>query len=934
MGGEALTDPHIARFTNRSNMGSVRRTDDALFAAIVGRDNELTRLFMLLDALPGEGAALLLRGGPGVGKTTLLDAVETRALRDDLPVARVRAVPTEQQLPLAGLHTLLRPALTRLHRLAEGHRRSIELAFALRADGDAPPPFVLALAVLELITEVAADNCLVLIVDDAHWLDDASAEILAFVGRRLGPEPVNLFVATRDPGNAEGSGAAAELDLAPLSPFDARVLLARAAPGLDPESAALVLSQADGNPLALLELPSVVRSGGGDRPKLALTRRLEEGFASAYRALPEPTQAVLLAMALQARGRPDDADVVAGRVLDARVEAADRAPGVRAGLLQRGRSSSSATRWCGRRSRDRRIQGRCARSTPAWAEVLDDEPALRAWHRALASTGPDEQTARELDAVAAEARRRGAYATAMRYAEQAGALSIDARHRRDRLIRAGYDAYELGRADDVRRLIAASRESRLDPDQADRIALLEGLFDDGVPRDLDGVRSLVRAADAARLDSNIDLAVLLLMGAARRCWWADLGTVGDEVVAILDQLDLDRDDPRLLNVLAHAAPLGRGRDVLAGLDRWATRPPTDATAAAWLASAAFNLADFERALLFGNRAVDTVRAQGRLSMLAQLQVTRCWAALFVGQWGAAYTAGDEAHRLALETHQPVWAAHARLGQADLAGRRGDSSTALELLADAERLAVVADRASVLGGVEFTRGIIELGRGRPEMAIEHLGHITDPGDRAYHSVERLWLLDYLAEAAAYAGQAAEYRPIISAAARTFAGVLSPGYAQAALLAQLLLAEPDEFDDRLAAADSPPGRTSIWYRARVDLARGMSLRRRRQVAASRRPLSSALATFETIGAQAWAQRAQTELAAAGAGPPSAGRPPWAQLSAQELQIAQLAALGLTNREIGARLYLSHRTVGSHLYRLFPKLGVTTRSQLHRALPDSFG
>ena len=828
---------------------------------IIGREDELNQLFALVDALPAQGGPWLLRGGPGMGKTTLLDAVASRCAHDGVPVVSVRAVPTEQHLPLVALYTLLRPVLAHRHQLTEGHRDAIEVAFGLRPGGGPPAPFLLALAVLELVIEAAIGQSLVLIVDDAHWLDDVSAEVLAFLGRRLGGEPVVLLIATRDaapPGALAGIPA---LDVAPLRPFDAHALLTLVAPQLDAQTAALVLSQAAGNPLALLELPAAAHldgagSGGRADGAISMTGRLESVFASAFRVLPEATRAVLLAMAVQDRGRSVDAEVVAGHFLAARVHADDRTPAVRAGLLHADGTQfrhplvRSAILSLADPESVRRVHR-------AWADVLAHEPELRTWHRALGSSGPDESTARELDTVAGAARRRGAFASALRCAELASHLSVESRGKRDRLIQAGYDAYELGRPREVKRLIEATRESHPDPDQVDRIGLLEGLFDDGVPGDLDGVRSMIGAASAAQQAGNVELAVLLLMGAGRRCWWADLATVGDDVVAVLDRLQLDPVDPRRLHILAHAAPLTRGRDVLDGVAYWSTRSPTDATAAAELASAAFNLADFDRALLFANQALDSVPgARSVVDAGSTPGHPRCWAALFVGQWDVAFTAGDEAHRLALETGQPVWAAHARLGQADLAGRRGDSDTALALLADAERLAVQADRASVLGGVEFTRGIIELGRGRPEVALDHLRHLSEPADRAYHSVERLWLLDYLAEAAAYAGQSPQYRPVISAARATFANVASPGYTQAGLLAGLLLGGADEFDRLIAAADQPPGRSSIWYRARVDLARGMALRRGRQVAASRRPLLSALATFEAIGARAWALRAQTE------------------------------------------------------------------------------
>jgi DNA-binding CsgD family transcriptional regulator len=255
---------------------------------------------------------------------------------------------------------------------------------------------------------------------------------------------------------------------------------------------------------------------------------------------------------------------------------------------------------------------------------------------------------------------------------------------------------------------------------------------------------------------------------------------------------------------------------------------------------------------------------------------------------------------------------------------------LELILDAERLAVLTGRPTALGGVEYVRGIIELGRQRAPAAYEHLRRTMDPADRAFHSVERLWLVDSFAEAAARSGHTEHARAVVAELEPLITEVPSPGYHQAVGLARVLLADDLSVDAEIIRARQAPGRASSWFEARIDLAHGMSLRRRRRGVESRRPLSSALIVFTELGAAAWAQRAAAELAATGAAAAHRDLAPWSVLSPQELQIAQLAALGLTNREIADRLFLSHRTIGSHLYRTFPKLNITSRNQLHLVLP----
>ena len=566
-----------------------------------------------------------------------------------------------------------------------------------------------------------------------------------------------------------------------------------------------------------------------------------------------------------------------------------------------------------------------------WARRLaDDDPHRAAWHRSEAAEGPDPALAAALEAAADHAQQRGAVDTATRWLQRAAALSEGA-PRSARLLRLGELAYRAGRYEEAQATVARLRAAELDAGQHDRLVWLEGAFDDDASAPVDRVPQLLAGARRAGQRQDPDLALQLLDAAARRCWWS-----GRAAPAIADAADgvVAPDDPRLLVVHAHAATLDRGRAVLEALGRWAAGPGPDAEQAALLASAAFNLADFGHALHFAWTAVDGLRERGEVSGLAQLQVHIAWAALFQGRWGLAYTAADEAYRLSAETRQPVWAAHARLAQADHAGRLGRTRHALDLLADAERLALTTGRATTLSGVEFVRAMVELGRGRPAEAYEHLRHSFDPGDRAYHPVERLWLLDHLAEAAARTSAAPAVRAVVEEVGATIRDVPSPGYHQAHRLARVHLADDDEVDRLVDEAYDGPGTTTPWFSARVDLAHGMSLRRRRRIGDARHALRRAQVVFDDLGAAGWADRTRAELAATGAPVTTADEPAWRVLSPQELQIARLAADGLSNREIGSRLYLSHRTVGSHLYRIFPKLGVTSRGQLHQVLGRGSG
>jgi DNA-binding CsgD family transcriptional regulator len=900
---------------------------------LIGRSAEVAQVLALIDDAETAGGVLVVRGDAGIGKSTLLRAATDHARERGHLLLGTSGTPAEQHLPFAALHHLLGPALSATTLLSVPHRAALNHVFGYASAGSPSPPFVIALAALELLAEHASDRPLLVAVDDAQWLDEASLDVLLFVARRLRTERIVLLLATRESETADGADPIVhDLVLKPLDDNAARLLLTVAHPTLSSGDIGRTLRMAAGNPLALLELPRVGESSTHD-DAAPLPVALEHAFAGQLDHLTPPARAVLLAVAIQDGGTAADVWPVAETLTGTAVSADLLDGAATAGLITvRGDTVTfrhPLVRSAVRQAADPDLLRAAHR---AWAQALISvDPDRYAWHRSWAVRGPDKQVADELEAAARRSRRRGAVAAAQRWLERAAALSIDRRGRQERLLAAADAAYELGRYPDVQRLLADVRREVLDRPTADRLAYMEGVFDDGAPGDRDGVRALVAGAVKARDTGDEDHALLLLSGAGRRCWWGDLGDVGQIVVDTAHSLSVPASDPRRLVIDAMAGTLAQGADVLARLPEWVVDPPADPVSAALLATAAFNLADFDRALVFADRAVDVLRAQGRLSTVAQVQVTRAWAALYVGRWNDAYVAADEAYRLAVETRQPVWAAHARLGQADLEGRRGRPERALELIVDAERLAVLTGRPTALGGVEYVRGIIELGRQRPHAAYEHLRRTMDPADRAFHSVERLWLADSFAEAAARSGHIDDAREVVAALGALISVVPSPGYHRAVGLARVLLADDPDLDEEIARARKAPGRTSSWFEARVDLAHGMSLRRRRRGVESRRPLSSALTIFKELGAAAWAQRAAAELAATGAIATPPERTLWSVLSPQELQIAQLAAQGLTNREIGERLFLSHRTVGSHLYRIFPKLDITSRNQLHLVLPE---
>jgi DNA-binding CsgD family transcriptional regulator len=565
----------------------------------------------------------------------------------------------------------------------------------------------------------------------------------------------------------------------------------------------------------------------------------------------------------------------------------------------------------------------------ALAEVLADVPDRRVWHRAAASVGPDEEVAAGLEAAADRAFRRGAIA------EQAAALAAAARltpgpaRRGQRLIRAAWAFYELGRPQAVLRLLDEAEPLDLAPGDRLRLSWAREVTGAATRSGARPLAALAEVADQMRLDGDIDQALLILENVALRCYWSN----PDErtrlrMTAAAEAMPVTRDDPRLLYVLALCDPAAHGAAVLA---RLAPHQPGSGTAHQdyLLGYAAAAVGACEQAVGFLTAAAAGLRARTGLGLLGDVLLNQGCQALLLGQAALAGPAADEAGRLLAEGGRPLWAACAQLVRAVLAGRRGDPAAA-ELAGEAERVLLAGGLPPLLALVQFARGTAALGAGRYDEAYEQLARIFDPQDAAYHPHLRAWALADLAEAAAggrYQDPARrQHAALIPEAAATGSPLLRASLAVAAPM--LAAGDARAQDDAQALFDAAFDADLLaWplHRARLQLAHGMWLRRRQQAGQARAPLRAARDTFDALGADAWAERARQELRAAGERSGQPAPRTLDLLAPQELQIARLAAEGLSNREIGQQLYLSHRTVRNHLYRIFPKLGITSRAEL---------
>jgi len=566
----------------------------------------------------------------------------------------------------------------------------------------------------------------------------------------------------------------------------------------------------------------------------------------------------------------------------------------------------------------------------ALAEVLSGQPDRRAWHAAAATLGPAEEVASELEQLASRAERRGATVVAVAALERAASLSQDAARRCERLLRAAELAFELGQHDLVEGLAKEAVQLAPGLHQRARLAWIRESFTDGVPGDPARVRSLLEAAERVSLAGDTELALKLLNGAALRCWWADPGEQAREsIVRAAEELGVDESDPRLIAILAVAGPIQRGAVVIERLSHALQSVLVDPYAAYLGGTAAYAVGDYELALRLFHDATAQLRSQGRLALLAQLLTLRTWSAIQLGSWNAARSVAEEARRLANETQQPIWTAGAQIAGALLAGVRGEEDLAERLIIEAERFTVPNRLSSSLAVGALARGVTALSGGRYADAFEHLRRMFDPVDPAYHHMDRLGGVGYLADAAVHSDNRDAALAIVGELEQLTAWTPSPALRLGILYARPVLADDDNaealFEDALGSelANLP------FFRARLQLAYGAWLRRQQRIAESRAPLRAPREVFDALEAIPWGERAQRELRAAGE---TGRRTPETRdelLTPQELQIARMAASGFSNREIGQQLYLSHRTVGAHLYRAFPKLGIATRGQLRDAL-----
>jgi DNA-binding CsgD family transcriptional regulator len=905
-----------------------------------GRRRECELLDRLIKAArAGESRALVVRGEPGMGKTALLDYLAEHA--SGCRVARAAGVESEMELAYAGLHQLCAPMLDRLERLPAPQRAALRTAFGL-GSGSAPDRFLVGLATLSLLAGVAEEQPVLCLVDDQQWLDHASAQVLGFVARRLAAESIGLVFAARVPG--EELTGLPELSVEGLGEADARALLDAVVTGpLDAPVRDRIVAEAGGNPLALLELPRGVGpaelAGGFALPDaMPLSGRIEESFRRRLDALPVDTRELLLVAAAEPVGDPVLVWRAAGR-LGIRAQAAT--PGAEAGLLEVG------TRV---RFRHPLVRSAAYRSASlqerqdihhALAQVTDPkiDPDRRAWHRAQAAPGPDEDVAAELERSAGRAQARGGLAAAAAFLERASMLTPGPARRARRLLAAARAKRAAGALDATLGLLVAVEAGPLDALSAAEVEHLRGLIALVQRGPSDAARLLLRAA--RRLEPlDADLARDTHLEALWAAIWAgDLGSPGGvgaaaeaaqaappgpEPTRAVDVL-LEAFALRLTQGYAAAAPLltralelNLALDVTndeAGLWRWLAGGRAGAIVALelWDAESWHALAAVQAQ--FARDVGALVHLQYALNFLAM-------AHLFAGDLSTAARLIDEDRLIAEVTGNPP------VGYAAMAlpAWQGQQAQASELIEATSRAATARGLGRMVSFADYASSVIYNGLGRHDAA-------RNPAWRAFQRDELgygPYVVPELAEAASRTGDVELVRAALQwLSERTRAAptewALGIEARVRALLSQGDAAEPHyrESIDRL-------GRTHVRVQlARAHLLYGEWLRRQRRRLDARAQLRIAHDMLKAMGLEAFAERARRELQATGETARKRSVETRKVLTAQEAVIARLAREGLSNPEIGSRLFISARTVQSHLGKVFAKLAISSRGQLDQAL-----
>ncbi|TCM37168.1 AAA family ATPase [Kribbella sp. VKM Ac-2568] len=912
-------------------------TSPQLPTELRGRQSECATLDALVAGVrAGASQVLVLRGEAGVGKTALLDYL-AGGLGPGCRLARAAGIESEVELPFSGLHQLCAPMLDRLDRLPGPQRDALATAFGIHA-GQPPDRFLVGLAVLSLLADVADEQPLVCVIDDAQWFDPISVQTLAFVARRQLADPVALVFAIRGEHEDKELTGQPTMAVRGLRDADAHALLDTVLTGdVDHRVRETIVAESRGNPLALLELPrglsrAELSFGFGLAHAVPLETQLEQGFSQRWRALPRRTRLFLLAAALEPVG---DLSLLKRALQRLDVDFAASLPAVRVGLIELG----ARVRF--RHPLVRSAVARAAEPTDlravhlALAEETDPvlDPARRAWHRAHAASGPDEEIAVELERSADRARARGGLAAQAAFLERAIELTQDPARRPARVLATARARHQSGSSDAALALLAGIETAPLDePTHAEvevlraQIAFFSSRGRDAPPLLLSAARRMEALNGTAAHDIYLDaLAAGLLVGRLA-------GDVGAREVATAARAappSTARPTDLLLDGLASLMTAGYAEGVppvRRALNAWRTDkvPTPDALRWLWLAThAAHDVWDDESWEVFSTRHLRLAREAGALAVLPIALNSRMGLHFLAGEFAAAAALIDE-----FATVNEVMGNHLLpYGALALAAWQGRKDIVSGL--SRTTLAEAGARGEGMGLtiVDYSTAVLHNGLGQYQEAMRAAELGAGYPDELGFST---WSLTELVEAAARSGHPDRAAAALESLTRTTSASGTEWALGIEARARALVSQGDAAEAYYAEAVERLGRTRMRVEhARAQLLYGEWLRRENRRRDARSHLRSAYDMLTDIGAEGFAERARRELVATGETLRRRSVEAREEFTAQEAQIARLAAEGRTNPEIGAELFLSPRTVEWHLHKVFAKLGIGSRRELSSTL-----
>ena len=907
---------------------------------LIGRESECARLDELVDrARLGRTAALVVRGEAGIGKTALLDYAAERA--DGMTVVRALGVESEAELEFSALHEVCWPLRDHLADLSEHQADALRAALGVTS-GDAKDRFAVGAGALSLLAAAAEREPLLVVVDDAQWLDRSSRETLLFAMRRLRADRVALLYAAREGEERRFEAPGVEsLSLAGLGPDAAASLLGDAGgPEVAPEVARRLLEESHGNPLALIELPGLLSAGqlAGVEPledPLPAGSAIERAFARRAEALPEDARTALLVAAVS----PSNAvETVVGALDALGLSGEALAPVEDAGLLRIADGRLNFRHPLVRSAVYHAAPGADRRAAhTALAEALTGSPQTeaRAWHLAGAALGQDEQAAEALAEAAEQARRRSGYAAAATALERAARLTPDPAVGLERLAAAADAAWHAGRAGAAGELVAETLAGVGDGRLRAEALRLRGSIEffagrsDTAAASLLEALSLLEETDAGAAVGVAGDAVNALVRLRRTD--DALETAGRaRALAPEDGSEVDAEATIMLGyALCFAGRYGEAKPHLqraVELFRAGVGVPGPLQAGRLTAALGW-LGLHEEAHRYLADTVARAREAGAVGSLASLLASAAWLALHASRWNEAYADASEALDLAEEFDQPVIAAQMFGVLTWVSALRGDEERCRAYHQETELRAAAFGFTLYRMLARLCLALLDLGAGRVQDAIGRLEEVARHADERELYVPGVSPQLELAEALIRANRGAEAEAILAAFDRSeFSSV--PLFQAHAERCRGLLAEDDAFARHFeeavglhAKAESP------FALARTRLCYGERLRRVGQRVAAREELKASLETFDRIGAGPWAERARVELRASGETLRRRESHEAEALTPQELQIALQVAEGKSNKEVGAALFLSHKTVEFHLSRIYRKLDIHSRAELIR-------